>query len=151
MSHKRLTDQQMLIGFLILLFGFFLSLAMVDWSIMHGAFNYGYQYPDWEYKYWMALGLVVVTSASLATWAAYASGMSEKRASVVFATVVLVFVAGGLDLFVAALAYLQGEAYSFDVWSAQYKWFGYWDWPRQIIWTAVCFAIIAYMWHKTRE
>jgi len=151
----RLTVNQLLIGYLLLAAAFFLSLAVLDHTVMWGASG---GYPDWMYRYWMSLGLVVVTVAALATWMAYAAGLPEKKAPAVFATIILLFVAGLLDLFYYMLTVLKGEEYSFSVWSAQYKffvdnlhWLPAWTWPDQIAWSIGCFLIIVYIWHKAKE
>ena len=138
----------MLVGFFFLACGLFLALAVMDYTIMHGS---GGNYPDWIYRYWMALGLVVITVAALATWMSYSAGLPERQVPAVFFSVILLFVGGLLDLFYYFLTILKSEPYSFAVWSAQYKWFGAWGWPQQIVWSVGCFLIIAYIWHRTKE
>lgn len=159
MAYKsRLTANQLFIGYLLLAAAFFLALAVLDHTVMWGASGSGGGYPDWMYRYWMALGLVIISVAALATWMAYASDLPKKRVPAVFLTVILLFIGGLLDLFFYMLAVLKGESYSFAVWSAQWKWFvddlhwlPTWDWPQQIVWSLACFILIAYIWHKTKD
>jgi hypothetical protein len=145
----------MLIGFILLACGFFLALAVMDFTVMHGAQS---NFPDSMYRYWMSLGLVVVIVAAFGTWMAYAAGLPEKKVPAVFATIILLLVAGLLDIFYYLLTMLKGEPYSFAIWSAQYKWFvdglhwlPTWDWPQQIPWTIACLLLIAYIWHKVKD
>lgn len=151
----RLSTDQMFVGFIFLLMGLFLALAVMDFTIMHGGFGY---WPDYWYRYWLSLCLVVFVAASIATWMGYAGGFPKRRLPAVFFTVILLCVAGLLDLFYYFLTVLKGESYSFNVWSVQYKIFvdhyhllSTWDWPQQIVWSLGCFILIAYIWHKTRE
>jgi hypothetical protein len=143
----KLSPTQMFIGFIFLAASLFLALAILDFTIMNAAWS---AYPDWLYRYWMALGVVVCVISGMAAWMAYSAGLPRKKAVVVFFSTILLFVGGLLDIFYFMLAMLKGETYSFDVWSAQYKWFGYWDWPRQIIWTAACIALIIFLWYKAK-
>jgi hypothetical protein len=145
----------MLVGFMLLACGLFLALAVMDWTTMHSGQS---NFPDWMYRYWMSLGLVVVTVAALATWMAYSAGLPPKKVPAVFATIILLFVAGLLDIFYYMLTLLTGTSYSFAIWSVQYKWFvdglhwlPTWDWSGQIAWTIGCLLLIAYIWHKTKE
>jgi hypothetical protein len=145
----------MMIGFFLLAVGLFLSLAIMDFVTMHSGSN---NFPDWMYRYWMALGLVVVVVASLATWMAYAAGLPEKKVPAVFATIIMLFVAGLLDLFYYVLNTIEGLPYSFAIWSVQYKffvdnlhWLSDWTWTDQIIWSTICFAVIAFIWYRVRD
>lgn len=140
---------------MLLAAGFFLALAVMDWTIMHGGWT---NFPDWMYRYWMSLGLVVVVVAFLASWMAYAAGLPEKKVPAVFATVILLFVAGLLDLFYYVLNMIVGEPYSFAIWSVQYKWFvdglhwlPTWGWAQQIPWTIGCLIVIGYIWYRIKD
>jgi hypothetical protein len=138
-----------ILAIIILSATFFLSLAILDFAVIHGYFWHWeseWQYPYWMYKYWIALGLVVVVfAASLAT-ALWMSGTHKRAAAATFATVILLFVGGILDLFFFMYTAMRGEPYSFDYWSAQYKWFGSWNWSQQIAWTALCLIGTALVW-----
>ena len=39
------------------------------------------------------------------------------------------------------------ESYSFEGWSAQYRWFGYWDWNLQVLWSSFFILLIFMMWY----
>lgn len=78
---------------------------------------------EWLYRYWIALGILVFFVALTAAYIAWLSGLKPRIATAIGTTIILLFVAGLLDLFYALLAYIKGEPYSFNVWSAQYKWF----------------------------
>ena len=132
---------------IVLSVAFFLSLAIMDFAIMHSQYPEAeWQYPNWLYKYWIALGMVVVVFASALAIAIYSNGASKRFAIASFATVILLFIGGFLDLFFFLLATLRGEPYSFDYWSAQYKWFGSWTWTQQIVWTLLCLIGIFFVW-----
>lgn len=114
-------------------------------------------YPLWLYRYWISLGLIVTVFAGAVTYMAYASGVSEKYVPAIFSTVVLLFVAGLLDIFYFGLATIKGEPYSFASWSAQYKWFVVtgilpdWTWTHQLIWTGAFLVLIILIWKKTLQ
>lgn len=128
----------------------FLTLALLDFSAMH--LN---QDLEWLYRYWIALGILVSTIAITVSYIAWLSGLKPRIAIAIAATIILLFVAGLLDIFYALLAYIKGEPYGFNIWSAQYKWFvttgilPTWDWPQQIIWTTTCLITIILIWHHT--
>jgi hypothetical protein len=137
------------VALFVLSVSFFLGLAIMDYTIMHGhiaADSAEWQYPNWLYKYWVALGMVVVVFASALAVALYSNGASKRFATAAFATVVLLFIGGFLDLFFYMFTAIRGEPYSFDYWSAQYKWFGSWTWPQQIAWTLLCLISIYVVW-----
>ena len=137
------------LALLVLGISFFLSLAIMDYAIIHGhiaSHSAEWQYPYWLYKYWIALGMVVVVFASALAVALWSNGSSKRFATAAFATVVLLFIGGFLDLFFFMFTVLNGEPYSFDYWSAQYKWFGSWTWPQQIAWTLLCLIGIYLVW-----
>lgn len=133
---------------LIVLFtSFFLALAIMDYAVSHSQYiEAEWQYPAWLYKYWMGLGLIVVTFASSVAYAIYAFNAPKRYAIASFATVILLFVGGFLDLFYACFSYIRGEPYGFDYWSAQYKWLGSWTWPQQVAWTLICLIGIYLAW-----
>jgi len=139
-------------GLFILFAAFFLCLAIMDFQVMNSNAE---NYPSWLYKYWISLGLIVTIVAATITWVAYSYGASEKQLPAIFCTGILLFVGGLLDLFYYALTLLRGEPYSFEIWSAQYKWFVVtgiipeWTWTHQILWTSGCFILIALVWRKT--
>jgi len=136
---------------IILSITFFLALAVMDYIIMHG---YGaqnsseWQYPLWLYKYWMALGIVVVVFASCVAYILYAFNAPKRFIIASFITIILLFVGGFLDLFYFVISSIRGEPYGFDIWSAQYKWFGSWNWSQQIAWTLTCLLCICLIWWR---
>jgi len=139
-------------GLMLTFATFFLSLAITDFSIMHMSWE---NYPEWLYKYWISLGLVVTAFAFALSYTIWVAGMPKRYAYAAFLTVWLLFIAGLLDIFYFVLATLRGEGYSFQIWSFQWKVLvengilPTWDWPRQIAWTLLCIIAIAIIWHKT--
>jgi hypothetical protein len=110
---------------------------------MHASWS---SWPEWIYRYWMALGVVVVVFGASLSYSVWSLGARRGVAIATFSTVILLFVGGFLDIFYAVITILQGEPYSFQTWSAQWKWFGYWDWTEQIIWTSVFLVAVFLMW-----
>ena len=140
-----------LAGLMITFAAFFFALAMTDFSIMHMQWDR----PNWLYKYWISLGLVVTVFAFTLSYAIWTAGFPNRYAYATFLTIILLYAAGLLDLFYYMLATFHGESYSFQYWSAQWKWFvengvlPTWDWPRQIVWTLGCLIAIVLIWKRT--
>jgi len=145
-------NRNALIGSFVIFIAFFLALAVLDFQVMHATAE---NWPDWVYKYWISLAFVVVIFAAATTWIGHSYGMPDKQLPALFSTVILLFLAGLLDMFYYLLTVLKGENYNFDQWSAQHKWFVVtgllpeWTWNHQIIWMTACFAIIAVIWWRT--
>ena len=130
-------------GLIIVCATFFLALAVMDYQLMHiSGWN-----ADLMYKYWISLGLITGTFAFGLCYLAYTCGLSKRYLPAIFLTVMLLFTAGLLDIFYYLLTLIKNEPYSFAVWNAGWKWFGYWDWNLQIAWTLFFVAIIAIMWY----
>lgn len=139
-------DKVKIAGLLIIFVTFFSALAVMDYSAMHLRWE-----NDWLYKYWIGMGLVVTAFAFTVSYVCWIVGLPKRIVYALFFTVILLFVAGLLDLFYFVLATLRGESYGFEIWSAQFKWLGTWGWPQQIIWTSICLVIAALMWKKVLE
>jgi len=147
-----------LAGLLIVCTSLFLVLAILDYTLMGPPFLCA-QNPNWNadlmYKYWIALGIVVFFVAFAVSYMAWLGGMKKQVSIAIFATIILLFVAGLLDIFFFLFTLITAQQYSFAVWSAQYKWFVLsgllptWDWPQQIIWTTTCLIAIFLIWKKT--
>ena len=131
------------LGFVFMAFSFILALAIMDYCVMHASWS---SWPEWIYRYWMALGVVVVVFGASLSYSVWSLGARRGVAIATFSTVILLFVGGFLDIFYAVITILRGEPYSFQTWSAQWKWFGYWDWTDQIIWTSVFLVAVFLMW-----
>ena len=151
MSELRL-DKNAIIGLFVLVVAFFLAMAQMDFQVMH--MTYEPSNPEYLYKYWISLGLVVTVFATGLTWVAYSLNVNQKYLPAIFITVWLLFIGGLLDLFYGSLAYLRGEPYSFEYWSAQYKWFVLtgimqeWTLTHQLLWFGACLLVIGIMWKK---
>jgi hypothetical protein len=140
-------------GLIIVCASFFLAMAIMDYSVMHLS-NICYS-PygaggDWLFRYWISLGLVTGIFAFGLCYLAYICGLSKRFLPAIFLTVMLLFVAGLLDIFYYVLTLMKDEQYSFKIWSAQYKWgWTFWDWNCQILWSTFFFAIIGVVWYYT--
>jgi hypothetical protein len=145
-------------GLIIVCAGFFLAMAIMDFTVMHLS-NVCYS-PygaggDWLYKYWISLGLVTGIFAFGLCYLAYISGLSKRYLPAIFLTAMLLFVAGLLDIFYYVLTLIKGESYGFSVWSAQHKILVVsgilpeWNWTCQILWSSFFFAIIGVIWYYT--
>jgi hypothetical protein len=121
----------------------------MDYCVMHASWS---SWPEWIYRYWMALGVVVVVFGASLSYSVWSLGARRGVAIATFSTVILLFVGGFLDIFYAVITILQGEPYSFDVWSAQYKLLVMngilpsWTWTDQIIWTSIFLVAVFLMW-----
>jgi hypothetical protein len=141
-----------LAGILVTIVAFFAAGAVLDFTVIHGGFNWSGS-SDILYKYWISLGILVTAFAFAVTYIAWTFGMPTRQAIALFLTVWLLFIAGLMDYFFALFAYLRGEHYSFnDVWSAQYKIFvangllPEWTWTHQALWALGCLIIIILVW-----
>ena len=122
----------------------FASMALMDYLVMNKDLM---QYPDWIYKYWVAMGILVTAIAVAVSHAAWAAGAKPKVCYALFLTVLLFFAAGWLDIFYYVISTLRGQPYSFQVWHWAYK-LGYtsWGWTEQILWAAACTFVTALIW-----
>ncbi len=125
------------------------ALAALDYAVFH----LDYSRPNTLYSYWIALSFVVIVFAVAIAYS-YWIGVAHKPANTlvipgIFATVILLLIAGVLDMFYFMFTKIRriDELYTFDVWSAQYKWFGYWDWTLQILWSLTFIALMFAMWY----
>lgn len=147
-------NKQAIAGLIIIFLSFFLALAILDYNVMHRTYE---EWPATLYRYWLSLGLVVVVFASGITWVAYSLGVKSSQCPALFFTIVMLFVAGLLDMFYFMLTVFRGEPYSFDVWSAQYKLFvvtgilDSWGWREQILWSLGCLSLIALAWYLSKR
>lgn len=143
-----------MIGVVLIALSFLCAMALMDFQVFHASAE---TWPEWNYKYWMALGCVAVVFSFGLAFFADSLGVPGKQSIAIFATVMLLFIGGFLDIFFAIFAYYRGEGYTFDVWSAQYKWFVVtglleeWTWTHQIIWIGACIALIVVIWWKALE
>jgi len=122
----------------------FASMALMDYLVMNKDVM---QYPDWVYKYWVAMGILVTVIALAISHVAWAVGAKPKVCYALFLTVLLVFAAGWLDIFYYVISTLRGQPYGFQVWHWAYK-LGYtsWGWTEQILWAAACTFVTALIW-----
>jgi len=147
-----------LAGLMLVCVSLFLVLAILDYTLMGPPFLCA-QNPNWNadlmYKYWIALGIVVFFVAFAVSYMAWLGGMSKQVSIAIFATIILLFVAGLLDIFFFLFTVIKNQEYSFKIWSAQYKILVLsgilpeWNWTCQIIWSSFCFAIIGVVWYYT--
>jgi hypothetical protein len=125
---------------------FILALAFLDFSVCHMG-----QGPEAVYKYWISLTFIVVVFGFALAYG-YWMGATKKISNPyivpgIFFTIVLLYAAGFLDIFYFLLTRKYGESYSFETWSAQYKWFGFWNWSLQVIWSTFFIFLIVLMWY----
>jgi hypothetical protein len=127
--------------------GFIFSLTCLDWMLMSNFMFW--KDPDLLYRYWTILALIIIAFSFMPALWAYVMKLRFQAVLVSFFTPILLFVAGLLDQFFQLLAFVQGnQPYSWDVWSAQYKWFGFWNASLQLIWSAVFYGLLAYLWYR---
>lgn len=135
------------VGILAVSLVFILALTLLDYAAM----NLWHTYPTGQYRYWLAMGTVIVTFGCALSYVYWIGTTTKIRNPYIipgiFFTVILLFVAGLLDIFFFLLARRAGEPYSFEVWSAQFKWFGAWGWYQQILWSSFFLLLIAMMWY----
>ena len=135
-----------LVALLLVTVAFFFALTCLDYLLM---VTYAWKDPDTLYRYWIILWMVVIVYGFGLSFMGYVGGMKPLECVALCVTVVLLFAGGLLDQFYALLAFVQGQSYSFAVWSAFYKWgLTFWDWPEQIVWSAIFYGVIAYMWYR---
>jgi hypothetical protein len=129
--------------------GFFFVLACLDYLFM-SLFNIaGFAAnADLLYRYWMILALVVIVAGFGFSFIGYLTGLPNRACIMLFLTYILLFAGGLLDLFYASFTLLTNQSYSFDVWSLQYKLFGFWNWPLQALWSVGFFGSVIVAWWK---
>jgi hypothetical protein len=127
-------------------FGFFFILTTLDFLLMNNFQFWGN--PDLMYRYWIILALVVVVFGFGLSFMGYISGLSLEVCASLFSTVILLFAGGLLDQFYALFAFIQGQNYSFAIWSLGWKLWGYWDWWLQILWSLAFYGVIVIIWHR---
>lgn len=135
----------MIVSIIILSAMFLCALAILDFSVMH-LMNNGW--PDWMYRYWLSLVLVVVVFAFSLSYVAYVMNVKTKFIPAIFSTTILLFWAGLLDFAYYIFTVIKGEPYTYEVWHWAYK-LGYtsWGWSDQIVWAIICVSVIVAMWY----
>jgi len=124
---------------------FILALALLDFAAMHLSTG-----PGQLYRYWISLTFVIIVFGFALSYG-YWMGTTKKMANPyiipgIFFTVILLYIAGILDIFYFLLTRKYGKPYGFEIWSAGWKWFGYWDWNLQILWSTFFILLIILMW-----
>lgn len=103
------------------------------------------------YNYWIAVGLTFVSfGVCLATimWIANPQ-ISPKLLWAVFLTPFILLVAGIWDWIIYFIYLRYGAPYpSYEIWSAQARWVGFWNWQLQLIWTIIFLTLLGLMWYK---
>lgn len=134
---------------------FWFILACVIFIFFTGAVDYWifrfFEGPDALYNYWIAIGL---TFASFGACMATAMWISNPRTKPeillgVFATPFLLLISGIWDWVIYIFYIRYGSPYpDYAIWSAQYRWLGFWNTELQVLWTIACLIGIACMWLK---
>jgi len=137
-------EKQQLAGLLLVCVAFFLVMAVFDFTVMHFWVE---GWPAGMYKYWIALSFAIIFFGFALSYVCYVFNMPKKYVPAVFLTVILLFVAGLLDLFYFAFTLLTGEPYTFDIWSFQYKILGWWNWTGQILWSSFFIGLLGIVWY----
>ncbi|MEM3622807.1 MAG: hypothetical protein QXR76_03435 [Candidatus Bathyarchaeia archaeon] len=149
-------DKAKIAGLILSCAGFLLAMAVMDFSAMHYSYaqtNPNLSADEWLYKYWISYGIVVFFAAFTISYAVWLAGAKKQICLATFATITLLFIGGLQDIFYGTIATLRGEAYNFQYWSAQYKWFVAtklipdWTWTHQIIWFLTFLTITTLIWH----
>ena len=139
---KHMSVKVILLGLL-----FLACLAILDFRAMNLTWNKPTENPTNLYLYWIALTTTVIVFSFTVSLMLYFGGADMNMVFASFFTIILLYIGGFLDIFFYLIATAHGYPYSFDVWSAQYKWFGYWDWTHQILWTSGCLVVILLLWY----
>lgn len=126
--------------------GLMLALAILDFGAMHltlPTFNY------WMYKYWLGMAFLVTMIGFSMVYGIWIGRQTKKPIACMvatFLTVIIMFISGALDNFYYLMSYMRGEHYGYEVWSAQYKWWGYWDFRLQMLWFVFWTVMIFVTW-----
>jgi len=133
-------------GIILVSIGFIFILTCLDWVLMTN-FSFWVN-PDLLYRYWIILGTIVTVFSFGLAYMAYLMKLPTLAVVATCLTPLLLFAGGLLDQFYALFSFIQGTSYSFDVWSAQYKWFGFWNWGLQAIWSLVLYGSLTFVWYR---
>ena len=126
-------------------FLFFVSLAMIDYWIFRW-----YEGSTALYNYWIAVGLTFVSfGLCLATimWIANPNTQPSMLLAVFFTPFMLL--AAGIWDWILYFIYIRYDSLypSYEIWSAQYRWFGFWSTELQIAWTLAFLGLLGLMWY----
>lgn len=139
-------------GIILVSISFIFILTCLDWVLMTN-FSF-WQNPDLLYRYWIILGLIITVDGFVNAFWAYLTKLPGMAVVASFLTPLLLFAGGLLDQFYAMFSFLQGTSYSFYPWSFGEKVFvangllGSWGWFEQIIWAAVFYGVLGYVWYR---
>jgi len=143
---KQLTKISLVLRLLIVSILFIFALSFLDYNVFHLSEDY----PFALYRYWFALTLVFIC---FGFGLAYGIWIGKNQNSVpdttilaTFLTVIFLYIAGVLDLFYYSFTVKYSEPYSFEYWSAQWRWFGYWDMKLQLLWSSFWIGMIFVVW-----
>lgn len=127
-------------------FLFFVSLAMIDYWI----FKFG-EGSTALYNYWIAVGLTFVSFGlclAIVMWIANPNAEPSMLLAVFF-TPFMLLAAGIWDWILYFIYIRYGSPYpDWSIWSAQYRWLGFWSFELQVVWTIVFMALLGLVWYK---
>jgi hypothetical protein len=134
-------------GIILVSVGFIFILTCLDWLLMAN-FTF-WKNPDLLYQYWTILGLIITMFSFALAYMTYIMKLPTRAVLAAFLTPILMFAGGLLDQVFAFFSFVQNVPYSFYPWSIQAKliWVG-WDWPEQIVWSAIFYGSLAYLWYR---
>lgn len=125
---------------------FFFCLGAVDYWI----FRF-WQGPEALYNYWIAVGLAFISFGCCLSVIMYLSNpkISSNMLVGIFVTPFILFVAGIWDWIIWFIFGYYGSEYpAYSNWSAQYRWFHFWNMELQLLWTFSFIVILVVVWLK---